>query len=178
MTILAKTLYRRCSTGLSIRLCTCITKLSTIFSLVSIKAQLQNGRHDTSFFKHLRQEQSSLQLEVNMSFRLTSYALHKSTVKLLSLEYFYPQSTGDGTWSLDCNVTPHIEPTAFAERKIWSLFDGENFLSLLSLDFVNRRNCSLLASTLFGVKVNLVKVLVMYTFWHHTFHHMSKKEKH
>ena len=46
--------------------------------------QLQNGRHDTSFFTHLLREQSPLQAQVIMySFRITPYALHQSTANLL-----------------------------------------------------------------------------------------------
>ena len=81
--------------------------------------QLQNGRHGTSFFTHLHREQGPLQVQVNMySFRLTSYAPHQPTASLLSLEYFHPQSTANGILSLVCNVTPHIQPAAYAERKL------------------------------------------------------------
>ena len=58
---------------------------------------MQNGRHDTSFFTHLHQKQSPLQVQVNMyTLRLTSHAPHQSTANLLSLEYFHLQSTGYG----------------------------------------------------------------------------------
>ena len=72
-------------------------KLFNSFSFCCNTEQLQNGRHDTSFFAHLRQEQSPLQVQVNMYlFRLTSYAPQQSIANLLSLEYLHLQSIGDG----------------------------------------------------------------------------------
>ena len=72
-------------------------KLSNKIFICCNTEQLQKGRHNTSFFTHLNQEQRPLQVQVNMySFRLTSYAPHQSTANLLSLEYFHLQSAGDG----------------------------------------------------------------------------------
>ena len=85
-------------------------KLSNKIFICCNTEQLQKGRHNTSFFTHLNQEQRPLQVQVNMySFRLTSYAPHQSTANLLSLEYFHLQSAGDGIWSLGSSVMPHIQ---------------------------------------------------------------------
>ena len=65
-------------------------KLSDNISFYYNTEQLQNGRHDTSFFTHLHREQSPLQVQENMySFRLTVYAPQQCTANLLSLEYFH-----------------------------------------------------------------------------------------
>ena len=70
-------------------------KLFNNISFCCNTEQLQNGRYDTSFFTHLHQEKSPLQVQVNMYIsRLTSYTPHQSTENLLSLEYFHLQSTG------------------------------------------------------------------------------------
>ena len=47
---------------------------------------------------------------------------------------------------LGSTATPHILPAPYLERKLWSCkvyLVGRSFLSLFSLDFVNRRNHSL-----------------------------------
>ena len=88
-----KTLHCRCLTGF----CIYINNYPTIFSIVAIQTQLKNGKQDISFFIHFHQEQSPMQVQVNMqSFRLISCAPHQSTADLLSLECFHPQSTGNG----------------------------------------------------------------------------------
>ena len=95
---------------------------------------------------------------------MTSYAPHQSTAISLPLEYFHSQSTGDGIWSLVCNVTPHN--VACTKAITWIIRSSYIFFNQIEFIFVQFIKCS----TQFSESVSDVCTLVPYispsTLWY------------